>query len=291
MNHLTRITSGILIGAGWAVAMWLHAEFVMAAAFFACALVCQWEFHRLAARGGYATCLPLGLALGMVWLCALLANPPGVAGGERVEAMLLTSGGALLLARLLFDPAVERPFESAAVTLLGLFYVPFMLSYYIRLTQWDASGPWTLGRGGVFLAFYVSLVVKLSDVGAYTAGRLWGRHRLFPRISPGKSWEGLAGGLLVAMATSVAVVAVARSCAGVPVTPLGRLGWGAAVLLGLLFGLLGVFGDLVESMFKRAAKAKDSSGIVPGMGGLLDVFDSLIFAPAVLYFLLPWLPA
>jgi len=148
----------------------------------------------------------------------------------------------------------------------------------------------TLSSGGIFLAFYASLVVKGADVGGYAAGMRFGRHKMFPRISPAKSWEGLAGGLALSVLCSVVVVAVAHHCSVVPLTPLSRLSYPLAVGLGLLLGGVGVIGDLVESMFKRSVQAKDSSGILPGMGGMLDVFDSLLFAPAVLYFLLPLLP-
>jgi len=159
------------------------------------------------------------------------------------------------------------------------------------LAQDGNAAPWTLSRGGVWLAFYLSLVVKLSDVGAYAVGMLFGRHKMFPRISPAKSWEGLAGGLGLSMIASVASVAVAHSWHIVPATFLTHLGYPVAAALGLLLGGAGVVGDLAESMLKRSVNAKDSSGIIPGMGGLLDVFDSLLLAPAIFYFLLPWLKA
>jgi phosphatidate cytidylyltransferase len=242
----------------------------------------------LAERGGFTTCRPIGLALGALWLVTLFAVLPG-ANGARLEALLLAVGGILLLVQILFDARAQRPMESAAITLLGLFYVPFLMGFYIRLAQWDATGPLTLSRGGIFLAFYASLVVKFTDVGAYAAGMTFGRHKMFPRISPAKSWEGLAGGLLMSVIFSVGAVLVAHSWSVVPKTPLTHMRLPVAAGLGLLLGVVGVLGDLVESMFKRSVKAKDSSGVVPGLGGLLDVFDSLLFAPAVLYLLLPWL--
>lgn len=290
---VNRLISGGGVGAAWAVGLLFLPSWGLFGALLICSTLCQWEFYKLAERGGYATCRPIGLALGGLWLAAVFAftrgAPPPFLAGDRWEGLLLAGGGLLLLVRLLFDARAVRPLEAASITLLGIFYAPFMLSYYIRLAQWDATGPLCLGGGGIFLAFYASLVVKLSDVGAYFTGMRLGRHKMFPRISPAKSWEGLVGGLALSVIGSVVAVAVAHSWSRVPVTPLTHLSYPLAAALGLLFGGVGVIGDLVESMFKRAVNAKDSSSILPGVGGLLDVFDSLLFAPVVLYLLLPWL--
>jgi phosphatidate cytidylyltransferase len=113
-----------------------------------------------------------------------------------------------------------------------------------------------------------------------------GKHKMFPRISPKKSWEGFAGGLAASMLASMAMVWIAtRWQLGGPLCTLGLVHAG---VLGLGLGLVGVLGDLVESMFKRAVNTKDSAGLLPGMGGILDMFDSLTFTPAVLYFYLAW---
>jgi len=283
---IKRVLVGVAVGAFWAVALRYMPSEGLFLVLLACSMLCQWEFYKLAERGGFMACQVIGLALGALWLVTLFAVLPG-ANGARLEALLLAGGGILLLVQILFDTRAQRPMESAAITLLGLFYVPFLMGFYIRLAQWDVTGPLTLSRGGIFLAFYASLVVKFTDVGAYATGMTLGRHKMFPRISPAKSWEGLAGGLALAIVFSVGTVLIARSWSVVPVTPLSRLSLPAAAGLGLLLGAVGVLGDLVESMFKRSVNAKDSSGVVPGLGGLLDVFDSLLFAPAVLYLLLP----
>lgn len=281
------------IAAFWAAGLLFLPPAGLFAVLLVCSILCQWEFYRLAALGGPSACGPIGLTLGAVWLAAVFAfpvgGPTGPLTGDRWECLLLAGGGSLILVRLLFDSRAERPLESAAITLLGLFYVPFLLSFYIRLAQWEMTQPFLLSQGGLLLAVYASVVVKLSDIGGYAAGMSFGRHKMFPRISPAKTWEGLAGGLALSVAGSIGLVALFHAYPSLPATPLHRLHlWGAAGL-GLLLGGVGVIGDLVESMMKRAVRLKDSSGILPGMGGLLDVFDSLLFAPAALYLLLPWL--
>lgn len=288
-----RLISGGGIGAAWAVALLFLPPWGLFAGLLLCSALVQWEFYNLVRRGGYETCRETGVLLGTLWLVAVFAFPtggaPGPLAGDRWEGLLAIGGGVVLLSRLLFDSQRKKPLEEGAFTLLGIFYGPFMLSYYIRLAQAGSTGPFALTRAGVFLAFYVSLVVKMSDVGGYVVGMKLGKRKMFPRISPAKSWEGLAGGLLLSAVASVAVVAVAHNLLRLQVPPLRNMNYGLAAGLGVLLGGIGVLGDLVESMFKRAVHVKDSSGILPGVGGLLDVFDSLLFAPAFLYFVMPWL--
>ena len=128
-------------------------------------------------------------------------------------------------------------------------------------------------------------------MGAYFVGSLVGRHKMFPRISPGKTWEGLAGGFLAGIAASMILYWLWRSPdPSLPVAEFGRLSltWGHALFLGAFLAAIGVIGDLVESLLKRSAGLKDSGQLFPGMGGILDVLDSLLFAAPALYFYLRW---
>jgi len=290
---IKRLIGGGGMGAAWAAGLLFLPSGGLFAALLICSSLCQWEFYKLAMRGGYIACRWIGLVLGGLWLAGVFAHgqhlTPHLVLDEQQAGLFICAGTLFLLVRLLFDPRCTRHLEAAAVTILGIVYVPFLLGYYIRVAQWGAETPFVLTRGGVFLAFYASLIVKMADVGAYFIGMWLGRHKMFLRISPGKSWEGLFGGLFFAMAFSVAAIAAAHSLSWIPATPLTHVGYTRAVFLGLLFGGISVIGDLVESMFKRAVNAKDSSGILPGVGGLLDVFDSLLFAPALMYFILPFL--
>ena len=122
-------------------------------------------------------------------------------------------------------------------------------------------GPWHM----LMLIF----VVKSSDIGAYTAGRLFGKHKFSPVISPKKTWEGMAGAVITAVIVSVAFAVFCDI-----------MSWRLAIVFGVVFAFIGQLGDLAESMLKRDAETKDSSNSVPGFGGILDVVDSiLITAP------------
>jgi phosphatidate cytidylyltransferase len=143
---------------------------------------------------------------------------------------------------------------------------------------WEQGGWGVLPLTGRVMVLYLIVVVKFSDIGAYTAGRLFGRNKMIPRLSPNKTWEGFAGGMLLSVAASVGFSVVLGGCLGKVPLPLGH-----SVVLGLLLGGTGVVGDLFESLLKRASSTKDSSAVVPGMGGLLDVLDSLLFGAPVLF--------
>ena len=128
---------------------------------------------------------------------------------------------------------------------------------------------------GLALAIFIP---KCCDIGAYTAGRMVGRHRMTPVISPGKTWEGLAGGLVTAVAAAVALNRLG------PVLPgEGPASDVAAAGFGLTVGGAGVLGDLAESLIKRQYRQKDASHVMPGFGGVLDVVDSILFAAPVAY--------
>jgi len=165
---------------------------------------------------------------------------------------------------------------------LSFIYIPFMLSFFLRIAQWCDPQPFTVSRDGFMLVLYVVVVTKATDVGGYAIGIPFGKHKMFPRISPNKSWEGLFGGLLFAALFSLAFFYFVFANKSV-VEPLQYV---AVAAMGALIGLVGVLGDLIESMFKRSAEMKDSGGLFQGIGGLLDTFDSLIFTPVIFYLFL-----
>jgi phosphatidate cytidylyltransferase len=131
---------------------------------------------------------------------------------------------------------------------------------------------------GVWPLLMFVFVVKSADIGAYSIGRLFGKHKFSPKVSPSKTWEGMAGAVAVAV---VVAICFALSC------DIITMRWWSAALFGICFAFIGQFGDLAESMLKRDAEQKDSANSVPGFGGILDVIDSpLIAAPfAYLFFM------
>jgi phosphatidate cytidylyltransferase len=159
-----------------------------------------------------------------------------------------------------------------AGTLFVLGYVGLLGSFIIQMRWFEGTH-----EGLVALLFLVS-TAKGADTGAYTVGRLAGRHKLWPELSPHKTIEGAIGGLIFAVAASLIVAAISRYALELPV-----LNWSKAALFGLIIGVVAQIGDLMESMIKRDCERKDASDAVPGFGGILDVLDSLLFAGPVAF--------
>ncbi|MEI6342744.1 MAG: phosphatidate cytidylyltransferase [Verrucomicrobiota bacterium] len=156
-----------------------------------------------------------------------------------------------------------------STTLLGLMYVPWLLNFIQKINFFP-------GVDGRFYVLYFILVTKFSDVGAYCVGSLVGRHKMIPRISPGKTWEGFAGAIVVSTGASV----LFAHLAGPRLAGMNTL---HAVALGMMLSVAAVIGDLIESLFKREAGVKDSGRFFPGIGGILDLLDSLLFNAPLMY--------
>ena len=151
---------------------------------------------------------------------------------------------------------------NCSVTYFAIFYLGFLSSFVLGIRV--DFGLWPL--------FMFIFVVKSSDIGAYTLGKLFGKHKFSPRISPGKTWEGMAGAVLFAAVVSAIFSNVCNI-----------MNTGPAILFGVLFAFLGQLGDLAESMIKRDVEIKDSSKTLPGFGGILDVIDSPLATAPVAY--------
>jgi len=158
----------------------------------------------------------------------------------------------------------KTPFTEAGFNLLAVFYTTFLLSYIYLLRQLPSGMEWT------FLAF---LLVWAADTGAYLIGRQFGRHLLAPQVSPKKTVEGSLGGLVFSILTAYLFWKIG-----------GGTSWIPYIVLGVVIGIAGQVGDLFESALKRSAGVKDSGKLIPGHGGVLDRFDSLIFALPLVYY-------
>lgn len=170
-----------------------------------------------------------------------------------------------------------------ALTVLSIIHAGGLMGFLVQL-RILGNGPWgTDGHWGMVALISMIAVVKASDIGAYTFGRLFGKHKLAPVLSPGKTWEGLFGGFLVAALTGLLLLGPAVKLLGCDPGFTG-IKWAiGAASYGLVLAGAGVLGDLTVSMLKRDAGEKDSSHWLPGFGGVLDIMDSLLVAAPVAY--------
>ena len=161
-----------------------------------------------------------------------------------------------------------------STTLFGLMYVPWLLNFIQKLHFFPPINGAPVN--GNFYVLYFILVTKFSDLGAYCVGSLIGKHKMIPRISPGKTWEGFGGAIVVSTLISVLFAHLLKDkLYGMTLTH--------AIVLGVLLSMAAVVGDLIESIFKREAKVKDSGTWFPGIGGILDLMDSLLFNAPLMY--------
>ncbi len=221
------------------------------------------EFYKLADTAK----VPPLTYFGLVWTLLFILSPHF--GYNFLTPLLLTSAVILSLIWLLLHPQRAGAFIGWAWTIAGILYIGWLLSYFVALRGLDG------GRDLVFLALFI---VIGSDTAAFFVGRALGKHHLAPHISPSKTWEGAIAGVLGAIIVSLGLV----SLLSLP------LGYGGAILLGLLVSVFGQLGDLVESLLKRNMGVKDSGKLIPGHGGFLDRIDSIIFAGIVVYYYVIW---
>jgi len=249
----------ILLAAVWFGDPWIS----IIAAFFA--LLGAFEFYKLADTAGWQ---PFSI-LGIVFVLLFLLNTHSEDG--RTTPLLISGAVVLPLIRVLWCSNKEKAFINWAWTIGGIFYIGWTMSHFILLRELGDGRSWVL---------VVLLVTFASDSVAFLVGRTWGRHRMTPSISPGKTWEGAIGAVIGAVA-AMAIMALA--------TGLDRFGYVLLIPLGFLISIFAQIGDLVESMLKRDAGVKDAGKLIPGHGGVLDRLDSLIFTVVLVYYYVVWL--
>jgi len=161
-------------------------------------------------------------------------------------------------------------FSNIFITLGGIFYVSWLFSFLLKIN-------FLFSVDGRLCLAYLLLVTKITDIGAYIVGSIWGKNKLIPHVSPNKTVEGSLGGIVMAM--------VASYMGGMWLLP-GNLSALHLLALGFITGVVAQVGDLAESMLKRDANVKDSGSYIPGMGGVLDLLDSVLFTAPFIYFYL-----
>lgn len=227
-----------------------------------------WEFYLLAKKLQLKPDPVIGYVAGAGLLTISLQHDPfGNALLTNLIIIVLTA--ATLVAATLRGAPFDKLLASVGATILGVLYVPLLGSYLVAVRVGFEP---TLSAH--LLSFFF-LVLMGADTGAYYTGRAFGKHKLAPSISPGKTWEGAVGGLLAALA--MATLAHFWFFRYFPVR--------YTLPLAAVMTVVGILGDLAESALKRGAGAKDAANILPGHGGILDRLDSLLFnAPLIYYF-------
>jgi phosphatidate cytidylyltransferase len=168
----------------------------------------------------------------------------------------------------------EQALVGIATTILGIFYVGWFFSFMIKLRVVPP-----MNMDGRMLILYLIIVTKSGDIGAYIIGSLFGKHQLIPRISPKKSVEGTVAGVVISFSTAVLFKGM------LPAVSIANI-----IAIGAILSLTSQIGDLSESLIKRDCGVKDSGSFLPGLGGILDTIDSLIFTTPILYFYLKLIP-
>ncbi|MEE8419775.1 MAG: phosphatidate cytidylyltransferase [Dehalococcoidales bacterium] len=229
------------------------------------------EFYRLTASASVPAFPYLGIFLTLIFIISrngdLLQALEPFLNLKLVVFIPLALTLVLPSFWLLIRPGNTGKMASWVWTIVGVIYIGWLLSHLVAMRDIGEGRNWVL---------FILFITFASDTAAFFTGNAIGRHKLAPGISPGKTWEGAIGGICGAVVVSL--LFTLPSPLSVPI------GWGQAIVLGLLGSLFGQLGDLVESLFKRRMGVKDSSNMVPGHGGFLDRLDSLLFGGAAVYY-------
>src|SRR6266576_2846456 len=244
-------------------------------------LIALLEFYRMLDHKGLPNFKITGMICGAVMLGGSFYyfSKIGPAGSYDFEVavllfFLLTVFARQMFARLRHD----EPLQTMAYTLFGLLYVLWLFNFITKifyLMPRSSTGAVT----GQFYCLYLIAVTKFSDMGAYLTGSVVGRHLMVPHISAKKTWEGFFGAIILALLCSLGLFKLMPG-------HLSVLTWTHATILGVLLGLGAVLGDLAESIIKRSTDVKDSGNLLPGIGGALDLVDSLLFTAPLMFFYL-----
>src|SRR4051812_1493462 len=277
-----RLTSTVILWAITLTALFcgnqLISDYVFGIVMVFLAIVGLMEFYGIAAKrdlvcfnywgifGGVL--LIIGTFLEVTGHIGTQGSPARVNDFETTFLILFVLG---LCLRQFFSRSNTAGILAISTTLFGLMYVPWLLNFLQKINFFTG-----LDNNGKFYVLYFILVTKFSDSGAYAVGSLIGKHKMIPRISPGKTWEGFGGAIVVSTLASVLFAHFFRDkLAGMNVVH--------AIILGVILSVCAVVGDLIESLFKREAGVKDSGNFFPGIGGILDLLDSLLFNAPIMY--------
>lgn len=275
MSELTRRILFAVIAAPASIAIVYFGDWALAILLSVLAALAAWELFRIAQLTGAFPFDLAGIALAALLPIAVHAQRRGVYNLSLtvIVAMVLLMFAAAIWLR----GPMGKPLSSVAITAFGVMYASLFCYIYV-LRYHD----YAIGAGaGTILVLLPVLLTWATDIGAYIFGRTFGRRKLMPSVSPGKTVEGALGGLALAVVISLVYVRFLL----MPYAQLGMTIQGA-VLFAIVISVAAQTGDLAESLLKREAGLKDSSTIIPGHGGVLDRFDSLLFVLPIAFLLL-----
>lgn len=244
-------------------------------------LLALWEFYGMLDHRGLPNFKITAMICGAVMLCGSFYyfSRVGLGHSYDFEMAVLLFFLLTVFTRQMFESLRDdAPLRTMAYTLFGLLYVLWLFNFITKIVYIVPRSA-TGAVMGQFYVLYLIAITKFSDMGAYLTGSLVGKHLLIPHISPKKTWEGFFGALALSLFASLMLFKLMPG-------HLSLLTWTHATVLGLLLGFAAVIGDLAESVVKRSTGVKDSGNMLPGIGGALDLIDSLLFTAPLLFFYL-----
>jgi len=259
-----RIVTGLILAAGWLLLLLAGAYPLFCLVITAGGVVALYEYLRMSSPEVEKKHIPLVLILGISPLLAASLWGTGAVTSSLFLALLI-----LIILTVVAYPSLDNGLLFVSRLWFGVFYIGFCSSHLILLRSLPQGIYWLL----VLTAITVS-----SDTGAYYVGRALGKTKLYPALSPGKTRAGAVGGIVGGMLGGLVVTAIFFQGADFIMI----------ALLSLVLSVIGIIGDLIESLIKRVSGVKDSGQILPGHGGLLDRCDSLLLTAPVLYYVLFW---
>jgi phosphatidate cytidylyltransferase len=268
----------------WTVALWIILsgyEIGFFGLISTLAMIGLWEYYVMLDQKKLPNFKIIGMVCGLIFSIGSFywISKVGPAKTYDFEVATLVFFMLVVFARQMFQKTRDiSPIETMAYTLFGLFYVPWMFSFVTKIVYVVPRNPDGSVAGHLYVLFLI-LVTKFSDMGAYLTGSLIGKHPLVPHISPKKTWEGFFGALAFSVGGACGMVALMPA-------KLKYLNQMDAVVLGLVLGFAAIIGDLAESIVKRSCDVKDSGRMLPGIGGALDLIDSILFTAPLLFFYL-----
>ena len=279
LTFISRLSSTLVL---WAVALYTifsghEIGFVLLIG--SIAMLGLWEFYTILDNRKLPNFKITGMICGLIFLVGSFHyfRTIGPEHSYDFEVATLLLFMMVVFARQMFQKTRDiSPLETMAYTLFGLLYVIWLFNFVTKIVYLTPHASQSAPTGH-FYVLYLIVVTKFSDMGAYLTGSVCGKHLLVPHISPKKTWEGFFGALFFSTMGSYAMLSLLPE-------KLSLLNYTHATILGVLLGFAAIIGDLAESIIKRSCDVKDSGRMLPGIGGALDLIDSILFTAPLLFF-------